>query len=148
MLSWRSIWLAVHICPRRAVLVSVVAVAVAHNAVRAVDTHWVTRAVRCVLAVALIATVAVGCGSRHPTAVDRAEFRYWINQNHALHAQAASCDRHGDPITIKGRTYSAYLCTIHGGSGDGITFAAYWDGRRPLSCPQLPRAAQNALCFD
>ena len=96
----------------------------------------------------LVAAVAVGCGSHHPNVVNRAEYRYWMQGNHAQDSRGASCVQHGHAITDNGHTYTAYVCTIHGGRQDGATFAAYWNGTSPLSCSQLPREASNALCFD
>ena len=102
------------------------------------------------ISVALLAIGLLGCGSDHPNAVERAEYRYWASNNHHSPDQTADCDQVAE-ITLSGRTYRAYSCTIHGGTaqtGDGVDFAAYWNGKKALSCPELPRAAQNRLCFD
>jgi hypothetical protein len=106
---------------------------------------------RLVLAGSAALGMLVGCGSHQPSRLERAEYRAWADENRHVRDQYASCDRRGDAFTLRGRTYTAYVCTVHGGSaqtGGGTTFAAYWNGRQALSCTELPRAAQDALCFD
>jgi hypothetical protein len=98
--------------------------------------------------VALTLLVATGCGSHHPSAVERADLRHWLAVDRNV--KSVSCDQRGDEAKVAGRTYTAYSCTVHGGGRlvDGTDAAVYWDQHRLLTCPQLPRAAQNKLCFD
>ena len=99
------------------------------------------------LSVALV-VLATGCGSHHPSGVERAELRHWSVVDRSV--KSVSCGQRGDAADVAGRTYTGYLCTIHGGGRmfDGSSEAVYWDQHRLLSCPQLPRVAQNKLCFD
>ena len=104
---------------------------------------------RSVLLLAGLSGVLAGCGSHDSPAVDHAEYHYWMVGNHAAGTHGADCDQHGSSVTVRGRTYSAYECTINAdGRWDGTRFAAYWDGKHPLGCAEMPRRAQNALCFD
>jgi hypothetical protein len=100
------------------------------------------------LSVVLALVVVAGCGSHHPSAVEQAELRHWLAVDRNV--KSVSCDQRGDAAEVAGRTYTAYSCTVHGGRHlfDGSDEAVYWDEHRLLSCIQLPRTAQNTLCFD
>lgn len=121
------------------------------NSATSRDTGSMNRCLGLIVALVVLGTTAAACGSHHPSRLERAEYRAWAKDNRHGHHQNASCDRHGDAFTLDGRTYTAYVCTIHGGGaqeGARVTFAAYWNGHEPLSCLELPRPVQNALCFD
>jgi hypothetical protein len=99
------------------------------------------------LFVVLALLAAAGCGSHHPSAVERADLQHWLAVDRNV--KSVSCDQRGDAAKVAGRTYTAYSCTVHGGRRlfDGTDEAVYWDQHRLLTCTQLPRAA-NKLCFD
>jgi hypothetical protein len=93
--------------------------------------------------------VALSACAGHRSAIERAELKNILGQSGSHGVTGVSCDRRGDPFTLRGVTYTGYMCTVRGGRLDGANEAAWWDGTRLYAyCNDLPSKAQNALCFD